>query len=307
MQKILVIIIFILTSCANRPEPIDIETVDLDSGTEYKLQIDKKTNTAYGPSAQGAQDYSELTPKLRDPVVGLSVYSTLYNTLSIINLIKSLESKNINLSMMSSNGFGSLLISLYAKEKSVSYLEWKLFDLRKRLIGLIPFSKNWKKVLRIFLDAEFKGIQLHQMKMLVLIPKLKDGNVFLQRSGSVASKVFEAINLSDRTNFIRSPETYEDKMKEFSVDIHLSYYSLSIQPALVQVEGLNWGIYTKYLGFLVKNSNINKLESSHKTAIDELQPLSDIQKSFYTSNEQLVKKLVEQINQWKQENTASSN
>jgi hypothetical protein len=307
MQKILIVLIFILSSCARQSKVYEIGTVDLDSAKEQNLKIDKKTNTAYGPSSGAKHKNKQHTSTDREPVVGLTLYSTLYNSLSIINLIKQLDSNDINLSMMSANGFGSLLISLYAKEKSISFLEWKLFELRKRLIGLVPFSRNWKKVLKIFLDKEFQEIQLHQMKMLVLIPTILDGELVLQRSGRVADKVYAAIDLSNKSNFIRNPRIYEQKMKEFSADIHLSYYPLSIMPVLVKVEGLNWGLYTKYLGYLVKNTDIIKNESTTKTNIDELQPLSDIQKSFQGANKLLTEKLIDRINQWKQENTASSN
>lgn len=305
MRIFFILITILAISCTKQNKESDISTVSFEQDSEDILSIDKNLNTAYGPSNEGTEQLENLGS--REPVIGISIYSTLYNSLSFIHLLKVIEEKEINVSIISANGFSAVLAALYAKEKSASYVEWKIFEMRKGLVGFTPFSTQWRAFLKKFLIKEFKNVQLQQMKALLLVPIINKGSVELKSTGLVSDVLIRSLNLLDETNFIRKASVYTEQLRDFSTDVSIEYYSLSTRPKLSSLEGLNYGLYTKYVGELLNDSELDRVSSITQLGLDDFLPLSDIIKNFEDGNNQLIEKLVDKINQWKQENTPSSN
>jgi hypothetical protein len=297
------LILLVLFSCAQTRVEYDITSVSLNTDDKETLEIDKNSQSDYGPSKEVISNEEE---KKRKAIVSLTLYSSIYHSLPFIEFIKQIEKKNLNISMISSQGFGSVLAALYAKEKSSSYLEWKLFDLLKRIKNLKPYTSEWKEILSVFIKEEFGVLKVSQLKLLLLIPQLVDGKVSLVQNSSVVEVLNSSLNLSNKHNFFYKPKNYIEEVELVGPDLS---FSISFIPKVVQfktLNGLEWGIYTRYLGHVMKSdSSIYVMRSERSSEIDNLEPLSDITKDYAKQINEYVQVLEQKIKEWQEESTTS--
>ena len=307
MLKIVCVLLLIsLVSCTKQKKEYGLGTVSLDNSDAISLVINKNANTSYGPDVDLSDENSkEVAP--REVILSLNLYSTLYQSVAVIDLLKRLEKEGINISILGGNGFASLLLALYAKEKSITYLEWKLFDLQKNLIDLIPYSPDWRSYLENFLQTEFGELRLSDLKTLLLIPIIKNDEVTFNDSAKVRKIVLESMTVENRKNILFSPEDFTMLFQKYSSDIHINMTYLSSNPKILKLDGFRWGVLTKYLGRLKQIESNNILDSKDQLYLDKLISVSDIQKSFEQSNKNFVEKLKLKLDEWSQKNSTSSN
>jgi hypothetical protein len=297
------LILLLLFSCAQSKVDYDITSVSLNTDINESVEINKNSKSDYGPSKDVS---SEGEQKSRKAIVSLTLYSSIYHSLPFIELIKGIEKKNIHISMISSQGFGSILAALYAKEKSSSYLEWKLFDLLSKLKNEKPYSNKWKNSLNGFVEKEFGKLKVNQLKLLLQVPELIDGKIQLGSNSYVTDVIKTALNLSNKNNFFNKPKNYIEEVDLVGPDLS---FNISFIPKSVQfkaLSGLEWGIYTRYLGLVMKNdSNIFVMRSDSSGEIDEIKPLTDITKDYSKQIHEYVQMLELKIKDWQEESTTS--
>lgn len=282
-----------------------MDTISIGETSDRDLSINSDSSDGYGPST--GEESDERIQESKKIVNALTVYSTLYSSLALVPLLKESESRKIPFSIITANGFASIVAVLYAKKKSSNYLEWKLFDLLKRLKDITPFSKRWESVIEKFLKAEFGAMQLQQLKVLVLIPENSKGEVKLSSTGSVVSKVMQTISLQNKRSYYQSPKDFTRKLDVIGMDLNLSVAFTSEKSNFKYLSGFKWGLYTTYLSFLDQNSHLYQAISTPKEQIlDAVSPLSDISSTYRVSIEKILNDYQLKIEDWKNQNSTSS-
>jgi len=298
-------ILTILFSCSQTSKISDIDGVDLTSGRNSSVEISKSKLDTYGPNFNSD---SAPTSKKRNPVVAINLYSTIYHSLAFVDLIKKLEKKQVKISMVSSSGFGSILAALYAKKASSSYLEWKLFELLKRLKGKEIYSSNWYKELHAFIKTEFKNVRMNQLKILFIVPETRSGKTRLNMSGKIVSAIKNSLNLKSKINYFQRPILYENQLKKSGADL---VYSVGFLPSRVKfdkIDGFSWGQITKYYGILLKEKDrFTLMRSESLIELDRLAPVSTITGLYKNDINNLVDQIEQEFKNWEEENTSSLN
>lgn len=283
------ILVNTLVSCSHFKKSNGLDTISLSEGDSSSLSIEEQAESTYGPYYNEEISKNKLNEK-RIPVHSLNVYSTLYSTLGIVQLFKVAERNNIKFSVITANGFGSLISVIYAKKNSSNYLEWKLFDLLKRIKGLPPFQKKWNDQIRVFLNKEFGSLELQQLNTLVFIPKVVGKEVKLLSSGKVVERVMAALKLDAASNQYLKPAPFTNDFRSYSSDFHLSIAFTAQRSELKNLSGYEWGIYTNYLSFLNRNTHLYQgISTSNIQVLDEVIPLSDVANSYQDSIEKVIK------------------
>lgn len=310
-MKILILILIFLTACATKDKSSEVATVSISNEEATKLEIDKQNSNDYGPTSgrENLSNDEEKNKESREPVIQLNIYSSLYASLALVEYLKMSEKENIKFSIILANGFASLISVLYAQDQSVSRVEWKLFELIKKLDGKIPFSGEWLETIQIFLTKEFKQKKLHQLKTLVSLPEIKNNQLILNSTGLIVDAVMKSLSMTNKTSYILSPIAYNQNESGLNPDIRKNISFIPRQVGFKNLIDYEWGVYASYLSFLDKSSNNYTLittQDESKYYIDELTPLSDMTSPFNAGIEQNILELKESIKQWKEENTTSS-
>lgn len=300
-MRFLILALFLI-SCTNARNNTDLETIvfDSDSGS---VKIKKNTTSSFGPFIKSDQETIDSGAE-QSKVVALNFYPSLYESLAIIPYLKELEKQKTKISVISSFGFGAVLSALYAKEKSVSYLEWKIFDLMKRLDGVKIYSKDWQSKINEFMGKEFGKTKLHQMKVLMVIPEIKKNKVYLNQTGSIVEAIRHSIDLNSNSNYLRNIKKFDTNLTHKSVDIVVNAVFISSDSKIKNIDNYRFGILTSYLGTVLKEldkTSILKLSSA--VILDEARPLSEISEQYselISENVGAVKLKVESL---KEENT----
>ena len=303
LYTILILVSFL--SCTLQKKSGEYDTISIDNEDNRDLSIDPNQEGEYGPSGDG-EPFGE--PKKSESLVhALSVYSTLYSSFALVELFSEAEKNNIKFSIIAANGMASLISVLYAKKKSSNYLEWKLFDLNKRLSGEIPFSSSWRKTIDDFLKEEFGNMQLQQLQALVLIPEKHKGVRSLRSTGSIRQTVMRSISLENKRSFYSSPFELRERMSKLGFDLDLSVAFMADKTQFKNLTGFQWGIFTTYLSFLEKNRHIfQSINAQDEQLLDEIQPLSDIKTSFRESIQEAIKTYKDQISNRNSQNSTSA-
>lgn len=285
----------LLIGCANLKQSSGLGTISIGDGDSETLNIEEQVNSTYGPEYIGDSEVNSDS-KNKNHVHSLSIYSTLYSTLGMVQFLKAAERKNIYFSTLTSNGFGSLISVLYAKKKSSNYLEWKLFDLLKKIKDEVPFQKRWKSTIRKFLKEEFGNQQLQQLKLLVVVPKIVGGEVKLISVGSIVDTVMGALELDHKSNLYLKPSAFKSRFSSYGTDTHLSIAFIADDFRFRNLSGYEWGIYTNYLSFLNSKSHLYRpIKAKDIQFIDEILALSDITHSYEDGIEKALQFYIDEI------------
>lgn len=300
--------LLILISCAIQKPNTEIETVSINSVEDNKLTIKESKTDLIGPVDDSTDSDAINEIKEKNPVISLSIYSSIYSSLALVNLFKQLEKEEINISFLNANGFATVVCALYAKEKNSNTLEWKLFALLKQLEGQTPYKQEWRSAVANFLAKEFKGLKLEDLKLSLQIPFVMDGKVYLESRGAVEKVVLQNLDINDKSNYFLKPAIYKRNLVENNTDLNFNLVFLPEQIKFKLIDGYSWGIFTNYFGFLMKNSElISKVSTTKSMYVDELLPLSDINNAYQTGLNEIVEKFHNEIKQWREEITTSSN
>ena len=307
---LLVAIMLIFASCAQTPDLTDFDSVDLAREGQDHLRIDERNTAVYGPDAKPEQMDIPEQSRIREPVVGLAHYSTMYHSQALIQSLRVMEEKSIKISVMTGYGFGGILAALYAKNKSVSYVEWKLFSLMKILKKNPIYSPGWLEKIRQFLNQEFQDKKANQLAILFAVPRYnKKGELILDYTDRIAKLLFSSLQMDQKGSFFTRPQPLKALMKNnLSADIvHTSAY-LPERPQISQLADLEYGIQTMYLSKIMQEPDLFGLHSTPgRIAIDQLSQPSDIDFLYQDSEENQLEQLEQEINKWRADSTGALN
>jgi hypothetical protein len=306
----LTLICFLIISCATQDKTNEVSTVSISTEQGAQLKISKKSSTDYGPTREGGETTTNTDEgEVRNPIVELNAYSTLYSSLALIEYLKRCEKENIKISVIRASGFASLIAVLYAENQSVNHVEWKLFELIKKIDKHTALSEKWLLSIQKFLEKEFKQKRLHQLKTLVAIPEVIDRKLNLNTTGKITDSIMNSLSTTKKVSFLLRPGLFHKLEKEFGSDIKATIAFLPEKIGFKNLIDYELGVYASYLSFLEKNRDeFSSISTSdgRKYYIDELAPLSDMTSPFDSNIDQHVKSLKNQIKEWKEQNSTSS-
>lgn len=301
----LVLIFLFLVSCATTKSRFDIESIGVEGeGQNDSLQIDIKNKN-------GDTNPDEIDPanKIKDPVIVFNLYSTLYHSQAAIYELKSLEQKDINISVISGYGFGGLIAALYAKEKSVSYIEWKLFALTKKLAEEKAYSNGWLEIINNFIQEEFGDKKADQLKIRFAVPEVVNGVVRIDYQSKVTTLIKKSLKLINKTSYYRNGQDFDYELRKyFSVDLIYKAAYLPVTPTLTQLPSLEYGIYTRYLGGLLSRpDDFGLLKAPVKQEIDEIGHINELDDLYRELIDERTQAFEEKIQKWREASTQSLN
>ncbi|MBT4791049.1 MAG: hypothetical protein HON90_05720 [Halobacteriovoraceae bacterium] len=281
----------------------DVNSVNIDSVINSSIEIEtKKIDNELGLNSKVKAITNKKVP------IAINLYSSLYHSLAFVSLVKQIEKENISIEAISSQGFGSLLAALYAKEKSASYVEWKLFNLLKQLKEKKIYSQHWYELLKDFISNEFKTMKVEQLKVRLLIPEYLNNNLVIHENKRVADVLNRALSIQKENNFYHQPTFYQSHFDKHSIENAFMISFLPEKVTFKNLSGYDWGVVTRYLGFVLNNTeSINILKTSSTEALDELTSISDINSMYFGSIKEYVQSMKTQITKWQEENTESFN
>lgn len=298
------ILLFALISCASGEKSSEIGSVDLDQVDQNRVAINK-VETSEEKTEEVADEQKETAPK-----INLVLHSSIYHSYAVLNLLKKLDKEEFKFDSVVTHGFASIVMALYAKDLSISTLEWKLFDFHKRLKGKKAFSKKWKTEVYEFISKEFRRVKFSDLKQSLAILVIEDGKVKLRRMGNVLAALQLAIDIKGKNNFLSRPQIIDIELKKLNWDINFKFAFMPEQVLLSELDGFAWGIYTRYLGFLmkeVKEGELIVVKGSKNIELDKLLPISDYSFQYRSSIDQYYLSIQNEMKEWKEENTSSMN
>lgn len=301
----LILLLLLSVSCATTKSRFDIETIGVEGeGQDDSLQIDIKNKN-------GSVNPDEMDPanKVKDPVIVFNIYSTLYHSQAAIYELKSLEQKDIDISVISGYGFGGLIAALYAKEKSVSYIEWKLFALTKKLAEEKAYSEGWLEIINSFTKEEFGDKKADQLKITLAVPEVVDGVVRVDYKSKVSTLITKSLKLISKNSYFRNIQDFDYELRKFfSVDLIYKASYLPVTPTLTQLPSLEYGIYTRYLGGLLSRpEDFGLLRAPVKQEIDEIGHINELDDLYRELIDQRTQAFEEKIQKWREASTQSLN
>ncbi len=226
--------------------------------------------------------------------ISLTLLPSIYHSLAIIDLLRRIEKEDIEIASLHSFGFGSLILSLYAKEKSASYLEWKLFSLVKSIKGQRPYGPEWKNNLMSFANEEFKNLKISELQIQIspLVRNIKE--LYNQNKNmKVVEFLDKSLDLENEKGFFNSKLDYIEERND-----HLKYTVAYIgEPVQVtKLNGLHFGIFTQYLGRLMQSTftedGIYVLRAKAQVALDEVSSTSELTNYFNDKNTEMMNTII---------------
>ena len=285
----IIIISLIFFSCSNLKNSHDVSIVDLEREKTARISIDDKVDESL---------VVETSENISETKVTIQLYSTIYHSLGVLKLFKNLEQEKIEIESISTFGFGALIAGLYAKEGSINYLEWKLFDLLKRIKGIEPFSNTWEKIIHRFIEKEFKGLDFQKLKFDLLIPKLIGEKVVLNDKSLIES-LKTTLSISSLENYIYNPVNYMARLRERGLKLVFPIIFIPENPTIQMRNNYNYGIFTSYLGKLFRNiDQVTKLTTLESVSLDSLDSTNKYESLYSKSLQSYIESMKEKINEF---------
>lgn len=300
-MKILFLILFFSCSISKELETIEsipVSSVDFESHDEIVIQ---KSEQELNESVN-----IENENKQKEPVISLTLYSSLYHSLAILDLLKKIEQEKIQLTYVSSQGFGALIMALYAKNSSVSNVEWSLFKLIKILKGEKIYASGWRNKINGFIDEEFGDLTFEQLKIKLIIPHLVGENKMDFISDGVVAKVLKNnLLLASFDSFFQKPKLYHTVLKRFGIDLSLAVSFIPNAPSFINLNGYNYGLITRFFGLVLSiPEDIIRIGTSETFAMDQLYPLTDINEAYKKDVSEYIKQITQMYKSWKEDSSA---
>ena len=300
-------LLFFFVACSQTKTIEPFESVQITTasheGSSDAIKI-KKSNLDSNPENGETEKISKNIKE--KPTISLSLYSSLYHSLALLNLLKSIEQEEIKISMISSHGFGSLVVALYAKERSISSVEWSLFKLLKELKDEKMYTPSWRDKVDRFIDDEFKNLRLDQLKVKLVLPQVVAGDkIDFITKGNIASILKRNLLLTAADNFLQKPDIYHYTIERFGIDINLAVSFIPETPSFEHLNGHSYGVITRLLG-LVMNSqeDITLIKTTKNLSLDKIYPLADINDSYQDGVNIYVKQISQIYTKWQEDSSS---
>ena len=281
---------FSLFGCSQFTAPKDtsysvVEFDELES--KEIVQIEKESNVDYGPPLVGESDSTETDSKTR-PVLAIDFLPSLYFSIGYVSTIKELEKQGVQVDIVSSFGFSSVVAALYAKYGIANMIEWKMFELYQELENLKPYGSEWKKKVVSFMAKEFKSLRLNQLNKVLIVPYVSNGQIKFDLNQKVVSAVAKTIDLSSKTSLMGfNRYDYLNKIESFGADDVLRIGLLPKVISFKRPDGFMLGIFTR-----IKSATDGDAFSPNLNSIghlDYLENISDYLNLVKEANEEFSK------------------
>lgn len=215
------ILVLIISACSNIKK-INHQSVEVFGKDQYvKPKIDEhEARDVYGPTFD--QDVESKQIK-RDPIIGAIFSPALSASYRYIGFLKALEEKDLNINLIYTKGFSASFISSYAAYKSVSKVEWLIFNrFGTEEESLKIYSEEWSKKWKNAIAKHFEEIKIEQTKIPIFIPYVQNNTselIFSNRekisTALVRQMQFEGMKMREVANSINPYK----KLKTLGADI----------------------------------------------------------------------------------------
>ncbi len=293
MKLLILILIFIGCSTSHKPKDLSINSVQKESSNKISIMDIEDSSI----------QEEEVKEKKEKPKISLIVHSSLYHSISLLFVLKQLDEKQIKLSSLSCSGFSTLICALYAKEEKLNFVEWKLFDLLKKLQSKKVYSNEWNELLRDFLVKEFKNTKFSDLKLKLFIPSQYAGKILVNQS-TLVKELIASVNIESKHNYLLNPLEFKFKLRELGEKNFSSILLLPEQVSFQSVESYKYGLMTSYLGRILKNkvtSELNVIYGKGKFALDAVKALSFYETTYNDEIKKYIDKLMLEISELEKE------
>lgn len=253
------------------------ETVNLEN-SNHKIEVDpsNEKDDTYGPNLSDQSQHTQDKSSQRKPVIAIDLVPALYASLGYITLFRELEKKKIYPNIINTSGFSLVIATLFAKYKSASKLEWKVFALLRKLRGVKVHTSDWYEKIEAFLKEEFKQTRIEQLKVLITVPSSSVKRE-LTTTGRLIKVVMRSIKISSTNSFINRPHyEYAHKINALGVDLNFLISAFPDKFNFKIPNGFAWGLYTRVSG-VFKGLGIETFKIRNELEfVDTLPNLSDL-------------------------------
>lgn len=287
-MRLYLLLTFILCSCQNRTIKNDLSTINFQNDNKVKINIEKDPLNSY---AEKIERKDEKT-KVKKRIIAVKLMPALYNSFLYVQLIKKLNKENMDITVIESNGFTSVIAALYANSETVSEFEWKIFKLYKALEGLKTFYGKWQTAVIEFVKKEFQNKKLYQLNKLLLIPRIAKNKAIYNHDLKVSEAISLELQDKTRKTFYINPVFDFSSMKQVS---HCDYcFNLSVNSKNIKL--LNYssdqlGAFSKITGLVFKNKEKIFILDQVVSEMDKLNGLE----IFYNQYDEKIDKLIDEI------------
>lgn len=175
--------------------------MDYQRSPENTPAVDRQflTSREFGPLPQEGErsDQRRDLKNQRDPIVALVLAPSLYRSLFYLGFIDQLRLEGIDVHIIIAHEMAAVMMSQYAKNKSVDRIEWEFFRLISDLSKTTPYRRSWKRTVFQYIDQHFDQLHFHQLSIKMVFPVLSrsSGDVVLRERGLVSNKLKEQFYL----------------------------------------------------------------------------------------------------------------
>lgn len=292
MNILINFILLFLLSCSsvqNKSKSND-EVVNINDLYELKnIQISEKVPVNYGPSLIAYEKYEEAQKK-EAKLFSIDFYPALYKSFGYISLFKELEKKELKPAVVSSFGFSSVVVALYAKNMKANIVEWKSYSLYQDLKEYSPYSKDWLKTVKDFLEKEFGNLKLSQLKILMLIPSPKGTGISVSPTKLVSKAIMKSLYISKQNSLmVKGDKNYLSSFDKYGVEIP---FRVSLLPSRISMKNDDKTINKIYQDLVLPSTEKNNVfvqATDTAIQIDSIHNLSDeINQAYDFSKEILI-------------------
>lgn len=275
-----IIFLLLFISCASSKKSKDLEVVEIGFHQGRAVEItDINRQNEYGPAIpEGVLQDEEK--KSNQKVIGLFLREGLYLTHGYLSLYRYLEKKKIKPAIQACLGYSCVITSLYAKYGNASQVEWKTFALWKKLKNQKIYSSSWKETLLDFLEQEFKGQRIEEMRGINVyylwnneknkLFSLSQGDLLWALKHSVVVDANEEWESSVAGNYIASA----NDLKSFGADLVIDASITPSKQLFLNDSGYLIGLYGRLL--TLQRRNISTVNFEFDLTLDENKNFSAI-------------------------------
>lgn len=302
MNKLTIFVLLLLScSCTSQRNKSSTftETVNLGNPSK-KIELDPsgEKHDTYGPRVDREKQVQIQEKVNRKPVIAIDLVPALYASLGYLSLFKELEKNKIYPNIINASGFSLVIAVLFAKYRSASKLEWKIFALLRKLKGVKVHTSSWYNKIETFLKSEFKQTRLEQLKILITIPTANVSKR-LVTAGNLIKVVNDSIKITNSASFINRPHyDYSHKINTLGADMVFLISALPDKFNFKFPNGFAWGLYTRLSGVLSSVSPNTLKISSELKFIDTLPNLSDMLINSKSDVHFISDKISQQVEDW---------
>lgn len=250
-----VILILVLTSCANQTTKPELKSITVDIEDQQTTEIEIEKTLA-----------SEQVQSEKKKKVVLYLVPAGYHSIAYLKLLDDFTKNNVKIDIVTSAGFSSLVVATYLSNKSMRASYWKLYKLMKEIEEYPMYSASWVEHIEDYIEKELQEYNLDQFGVRYQQP-IKKANLTVLSKETKLSKILKSNMKLTRENWMSSPKDYSFFYPEEEyLLIRASAFPQKFK--MLKSDGFVWGAYSQIAYLNEKYESVTELISHDSTELD---------------------------------------